>query len=85
MGQRVFYSPFRKSVSVAQKRYKKEAIFRIIQRNKEYGFNASIWHRAVHLWGITPRLTYNFTKTQSNHVLYSYDKHRVFIELSKQI
>ncbi|MWQ15722.1 surface lipoprotein assembly modifier [Glaesserella parasuis] len=76
----------RLSVSVAQKRYKGAMpIFNIIQRNKEYGFNASIWHRAVHLWGITPRLTYNFTKTQSNHVLYSYDKHRVFIELSKQI
>ena len=75
----------RLSVSVAQKRYKGAMpIFNIIQRNKEYGFNASIWHRAVHLWGITPRLTYSFTKTQSNHVFYSYDKHRMFIELSRQ-
>lgn len=75
----------RLSVSMAQKRYKGAMpIFNIIQRNKEYGFNASIWHRAVHLWGITPRLTYSFTKTQSNHVFYSYDKHRVFIELSRQ-
>lgn len=75
----------RLSVSVAQKRYKAPMpIFNITQRNKEYGINASIWHRAVHFWGITPRLTYSFTKTKSNHVFYSYDKHRVFVEVSKQ-
>ncbi|QGM81142.1 porin family protein [Otariodibacter oris] len=75
----------RLSVSFAQKRYKAPMpIFEITQRNKEYGFNASIWHRAVHFWGITPRLTYNFTKTKSNHVFYSYDKHRVFIDFSKR-
>lgn len=75
----------RLSLSVAQKRYKGPMpIFNITQRNKEYGFQASIWHRAVHFWGITPRLTYNFTKTRSNHVFYTYDKHKVFIDFSKQ-
>lgn len=75
----------RLSFSVAQKRYKGAMpIFNIVQRNKEYGIQASIWHRAVHFWGITPRLTYNFTRTRSNHVFYSYDKHRAFIDFSKQ-
>lgn len=74
----------RLSASMAQKRYKGAMpIFQITQRNKEYGVQASVWHRAVHYWGITPRLTYNFTRTRSNHVFYSYDKHRVFLDFSK--
>lgn len=75
----------RVSLSLAQKRYKAPMpIFNVTQRNKEFGIQASIWHRAVHLWGITPRLTYSFTKTNSNHVFYSYDKHRLFLEFTKQ-
>lgn len=74
----------RLSASLAQKRYKAPMpIFRITQKNKEFGLQASIWHRAVHYWGITPRLTYSFNKTKSNHTFYSYDKHRVFIDFSK--
>lgn len=75
----------RLSVSLAQKRYKGPMpIFGITQRNKEFGVQASVWHRAVHFWGITPRLTYNYAKTSSNHPFYSYDKHRVFMDFSKQ-
>lgn len=72
------------TASLAEKRYKAPMpIFLITQRNKEYGLQGSIWHRAVHYWGITPRLTYNFTRTRSNHAFYSYDKHRVFIDFSR--
>lgn len=72
------------SASIYQKRYKAPMpIFGITQRNKEYGLQASIWHRAVHYWGITPRLTYQFSKTRSNHSFYSYDKHRVFVDFSR--
>ena len=75
----------RVSVSFAQKHYKAPMpIFNITQRNKEYGVQASVWHRAIHFWDITPRLTYHFTKTKSNHPFYTYDKHRVFIDFSKQ-
>ncbi|MGX2950026.1 surface lipoprotein assembly modifier [Ursidibacter sp. B-7004-1] len=75
----------RLSVSFAQKHYKGPMpIFNITQRNKEYGVQASIWHRAVHYLGVTPRLTYSFTKTRSNHPFYTYDKHRVFVDFSKQ-
>lgn len=74
----------RLSASLAQKRYKGAMpIFQITQRNKEYGLQASVWHRAVHFWGITPRLTYSFSRTRSNHAFYSYDKHRVFLDFSK--
>lgn len=72
------------SASIHQKRYKAPMpIFNITQRNKEYGLQSSIWHRAVHYWGITPRLTYQFSKTRSNHSFYSYDKHRVFVDFSR--
>lgn len=74
----------RLTASFHQKHYKAPMpIFGITQRNKEYGLQASIWHRAVHYWGITPRLTYQFNKTRSNHSFYSYDKHRGFINLSR--
>lgn len=74
----------RLSASFGIKQYKGPMpIFGIIQRNKEYGAQASVWHRAVHFWGLTPRLTYQYNKTQSNHPFYTYDKHRSFIELSK--
>lgn len=72
------------SLSLSQKRYKAPMpVFNITQRNRELGLQASLWHRAVHYWGITPRLTYSFTKTSSNHTFYSYDKHRVFVDFSK--
>lgn len=75
----------RLSVSYAQKHYKAPMpIFNITQHNKEYGVQASVWHRAVHYWGITPRLTYHFTKTTSNYAFSRYDKHRVFLDFSKQ-
>ncbi|QLB20510.1 hypothetical protein A6B43_02655 [Vespertiliibacter pulmonis] len=74
----------RLSMSLAQKRYKGPMpIFNITQRNREYGLQASVWHRAIHFLGITPQLTYSFNKTKSNHAFYTYDKHRVFVNFSK--
>lgn len=71
------------SVSYARKQYRgKMPIFDIVQRNNEYGVQASLWHRAVHFWGITPRLTWHYSKAKSNHPFYSYDKNRVYVEFS---
>ena len=73
------------SVNFAHKHYYAPMpIFNITQRNKEYGINTSIWHRAVHYWGITPRLTWSYSKVKSNHAFYTYDKNRIFLEFSKQ-
>lgn len=75
----------RLSVSYAQKNYKgKMPIFGITQRNKEIGVQASIWHRAIHYKGITPRLTYSYSKVNSNHAFYRYDKQKIFIDFSKR-
>ncbi|MFA9489412.1 MULTISPECIES: surface lipoprotein assembly modifier [unclassified Mannheimia] len=71
------------SVRYARKQYRAPMpIFQITQRNKEYGVQASIWHRALHFKGITPRLTWQYNKVKSNHTFYSYDKNRVYIEFS---
>ncbi|WP_386697549.1 porin family protein [Lonepinella sp. MS14436] len=75
----------RVNLSYGQKHYKGPMpIFNITQRNKEYGAAVSVWHRAFHYKGITPRLTYSYHKTKSNHVFYTYDKHQVYLELSKR-
>ncbi|MGC7559484.1 surface lipoprotein assembly modifier [Pasteurella sp. PK-2025] len=75
----------RLSLSYAKKHYKGPMIiFLTTQRNQEYGVNVSVWHRAIHYLGVTPRLTYSYNKVKSNHVFSTYDKHRAFIELSKR-
>lgn len=74
----------RLSVSYAWKQYRDVGFFNKIQKNREWGMQTSVWHRAIHWQGLTPRLTWSYSKTSSNIPLYQYDKHRVFIEVSKQ-
>ncbi|MDO4697904.1 MAG: porin family protein [Pasteurellaceae bacterium] len=74
----------RLSLGIAQKRYKGITPIFGLQKNRELTTQLSVWHRAVHLWGITPRMTYTFTKVKSNHIFTTYDKHRVFVDFSKQ-
>ncbi|MDD0824305.1 porin family protein [Mannheimia sp. AT1] len=71
------------SLSYAKKQYRADMpIFDLTQRNKEYSVQTSLWHRGLHFWGITPRLTWHYTKVKSNHSFYSYDKNRVYLEFS---
>lgn len=71
------------SVSYGRKQYRAAMpIFKITQRNREYGVQATLWHRAVHFWGITPRLTWQYNKVKSNHSFYTHDKHRIYVEFS---
>lgn len=74
----------RVSFSFHQRRYKAQMpIFMLTRRDKEYALYSSVWHRAIHYWGITPRLTYQFNQHRSNHTFYRYDKHRIFIDFSR--
>ncbi|MDO5059825.1 MAG: surface lipoprotein assembly modifier [Neisseria sp.] len=74
----------RLSAGYGERRYQGVNFFNIVQRNKEYSAQASLWHRAVHYRGLTPRLTWAWQKTDSNHALYRYQKQRLFVEVSKQ-
>lgn len=53
------------------------------RQDKELGATLSLWHRAVHFKGITPRLTIAHNRTLSNDKFYEYGKSRMFVELSK--
>ncbi|VEH86332.1 outer membrane protein OmpU [Neisseria animaloris] len=53
------------------------------REDKEWNASVSLWHRAVHFGGITPRLTFSHNRTSSNDVFHEHSKNRAFIELSK--
>lgn len=53
------------------------------QKNTEYSANLSLWHKKIHYAGFTPKVTWTYTKTNSNIPIYSYDKHQVFLEVGK--
>lgn len=74
----------RLNAGYSQRRYQGLNFFNIIQRNREYNAQISLWHRAVHFRGITPRLTWSYQKNRGNHPLYRYQKQRLFIELGRQ-
>ncbi|TJY49520.1 surface lipoprotein assembly modifier [Histophilus somni] len=66
------------------KNYRSAGFFNKTQRNRELGVQVSVWHRAVHWQGLTPRLTWSYTKTDSNIPLFRYNKQRLFLEINKQ-
>lgn len=72
-------------LSAAQRRYQTPSFFsnQEKRRDKEMDVSLSIWHRAVHFKGITPRLTVAYHKTWSNDKYYEYGKTRMFVEFSK--
>lgn len=72
-------------LSAAQRRYQAPGFFSNEQnrRDKEASASLSVWHRALHFKGITPRLTIAHNKTWSNDKFYEYGKTKMFVELSK--
>lgn len=53
------------------------------QKNTEFNTNVSLWHKKLHYAGFTPKFTWNYSKTNSNIAIYSYDKHQFFLEVGK--
>lgn len=73
----------RGSIGIAQRRYLAPMpIFNQTQINDEYTASLSLWHRKLAYQNLMPRLTWQYQKTDSSVALYSYDKSRVFVELS---
>lgn len=69
----------------AHRRYATPSFFsnQAKRRDNELGTTLSVWHRAVHFQGITPRLTLSHQLNRSNDAFYEYGKSRAFVELSK--
>lgn len=70
-------------VGINRLQYRVEDIFQIKRKEHEYFAQGSVWHRALHWKGLTPRFTTIWRKNASNHFVYDYDKTQVFFELSK--
>ncbi len=70
-------------VSVNKRNYKHKDFFGVKKENTSLSFNTSLWHRSFHFGGLTPKLNWQYSKTDSNNPFHSYDKHNVFLELSK--
>ncbi len=70
--------------SFSKTNYKGTDIFIPIKReDKVLNVDVSLWNRNIHYLGITPRLSYHYERTKSNHTIYNYDKHNFFLEFSK--
>ncbi|MGR6980336.1 surface lipoprotein assembly modifier [Testudinibacter sp. P27/CKL/0425] len=72
------------SLNYAKREYNAPGFANIRQKNKEYGGQINLWHRNIHFWGITPRITWSYNKVDSNNAFYSYDKNSVYLEMSKR-
>lgn len=73
----------RGSVAIAKRRYLAPMpIFNQTQINHEHHASLSLWHDKLSYRNFTPRLTWQHQKTDSTIGLYSYDKNRLFVELS---
>lgn len=75
----------RLQVNAAKRFYKTPSFFSNGEkrRDNELGASVSLWHRAVHYGGVTPRFTFSHQRTSSNDAYYSNSRNRMFIELSK--
>lgn len=59
------------------------SFFKVVQKNREYGVNFTIWHRSVHWLGITPKITWAYQKTTSNNPFSEYERNRIYLTFSK--
>ncbi|MDA5620959.1 surface lipoprotein assembly modifier [Pasteurella multocida] len=59
------------------------SFFKVVQKNREYGVNFTIWHRSLHWLGITPKITWAYQKTTSNNPFSEYDRNRIYLTFSK--
>ena len=78
------------SFSASKRDYKDNLVlgsvfyFSKAREDEIYHFNATVWKRDWHLWGITPKLNYHWRKQQSNFdSLYSYSDKSVNVLFEK--
>lgn len=71
------------TLGIAKRNYRGMTFFGSKQKNTEYSAGVSLWHKDVHFMGLTPRITFNYTKIDSNIPIYSYDKSQILLDVSK--
>ena len=56
----------------------------VYRTDKTLTLQTSIWHKDIHWLGLTPKLTYRYSKNNSNlPVLYSHNKQNFYLELGR--
>lgn len=76
----------RLQLAYAQRHYETEGLFfnqGERRRDEETQAAVSLWHRAVHFYGVTPRITVSHYRNDSNNLLHDYGKTRLFVEWNK--
>lgn len=73
----------RLSGNLAYRKYDSRDFFGIVRKDHEFGATLSVWNRNLYFWGITPRLTFTWDKTRSNHFYYDNHNMDVYLEFSK--
>ncbi|EBE9837580.1 DUF560 domain-containing protein [Salmonella enterica subsp. enterica serovar Newport] len=53
------------------------------KKNHEYSTSVTLWHRDIYILGLTPKITWNYQRTDSNHPFYDTEKNRIFLSFSK--
>ncbi|EKK3319904.1 DUF560 domain-containing protein [Salmonella enterica] len=55
----------------------------IKQQNHEYSTSVTLWHRDIYIIGLTPKITWNYLRIDSNHPFYDTEINRVVMSFSK--
>ena len=71
------------NVGYAKRDYDGADFFGLTRENKEYNMGVTAWNRAFSLYGLTPRVSWNFNKVESNSPFEEYSKNDVSVELTK--
>lgn len=71
------------NVGYAKRDYKAEDFFGIQRENKEYNMGITAWNRGFSVLGLTPRISWDFSKVESNSPFEEYKKNDVSLELTK--
>ena len=67
----------------AERNYEGKDFFGIERENKEYTAGITAWNRGFSILGLTPRLSWDYSKVTSNSPFEEYDKNDVSVELTK--
>ncbi|MES1965874.1 surface lipoprotein assembly modifier [Psychrobacter sp. AH5] len=71
------------NLGYAERNYDGEDFFGIERENKEYTAGIRAWNRAFSVLGLTPKVSWNYSKVTSNSPFEEYDKNDVSFELTK--
>lgn len=71
------------SVGYSEVKRKEALFFDIKQKDKNYSSSLSLWNRVVSYKGFVPKVTFSYTKVDSNYPINSYTGKDVFIEVGK--